>query len=468
MLVARFLVQVRWWGAGLVLAASPRAYAQVVADLDVSATASIGVTDNVANTATPEADAGPDVVRPQADGFGSIAPSVRLQLETPSTTQTLSYAFGYTFNLINSDANNYSNGLSYGLRTPVSEVTEMSFSLAGSQATSAALQLLAPAAAGQPLPNTGSNNIMLSGGGGLGFSTELSETVSFTQALSGSYVYTLVPDGADSSTALGSITLGLNKRFLINQLAFEQSNDFQRGRTADLGDVVGQQTFQVLHRGRATWTHQFSEDATSSVGAGVVVGYDPTSDLPAVAHPVGTLAFNYSLPSGSLAIGYTHDATPNILLSQVTLMDAGNVNASFLLPKGFDVSGTVGASVNRAFLGQDGFGPPTGAWLGDAAVGWVPASVPMRLELRYQFSHQQRLYLQDVALPTITRHAGVLNTTFAWPGQPTVPRAAFTALPAPTASLDILSKQAPRTERGEDEETKKNESEAEGRAPAAD
>jgi hypothetical protein len=221
-LVARFLVQVRWWGAGLVLAASPRAYAQVVADLDVSATASIGVTDNVANTATPEADAGPDVVRPQADGFGSIAPSVRLQLETPSTTQTLSYAFGYTFNLINSDANNYSNGLSYGLRTPVSEVTEMSFSLAGSQATSAALQLLAPAAAGQPLPNTGSNNIMLSGGGGLGFSTELSETVSFTQALSGSYVYTLVPDGADSSTALGSITLGLNKRFLINQLAFEQ------------------------------------------------------------------------------------------------------------------------------------------------------------------------------------------------------------------------------------------------------
>jgi hypothetical protein len=92
----------------------------------------------------------------------------------------------------------------------------------------------------------------------------------------------------------------------------------------------------------------------------------------------------------------------------------------------------------------------------------------MRLELRYQFSHQQRLYLQDVALPTVTRHAGLLNTTFAWPGQPTLARAAFTALPAPTASPEIIGKQAPRTVRGEDEATKKEESEAEGRAPRSE
>jgi hypothetical protein len=183
---------------------------------------------------------------------------------------------------------------------------------------------------------------------------------------------------------------------------------------------------------------------------------------------VGNLAFTYTLPSATLSIGYTHDATPNVLLAQVTLNDAGNVNASYLLPKGFDLSGTVGASVNRSFLGPQGFGPPTGAWLGDAAVGWVPASVPMRLELRYQFSHQQRLYLQDVALPTVTRHAGLLNTTFAWPGQPTLARAAFTALPAPTASPEIIGKQAPRTVRGEDEATKKEESEAEGRAPRSE
>ncbi len=466
--MARFLVQVRWWGAGLVLAGSQHVRAQVAADVDLAATASIGVTDNVANTPTPEANAGLDVLRPRGDVFGTIAPSVRLQLETPGTTHTLAYAFGYTFNLLNSDANNYSNGLSYGLRTPVSEVTEMTLSLAGAQATAAALQLLAPAAAGQPQPNTGTNNIVLSGGGGLGFSTELSETVSVSQTFSGSYVYTLVPDGADTSTALASAALGLNKRFLINQLGFEQSNDFQRGRTANLGDVQGIETYQVLHRGRATWTHQFNEEAQTSVGAGIVVGYDPTSDLPAVVNPVGNLAFTYALPSGLLTFGYNHDATPNVLLAQVTLVDAGNVNATYLLPKGFDLSATVGASINRAFLGPGGFGPPTGAWLGDAAVGWVPATVPMRLELRYQFSHQQRLYLQDVALPTITRHSGLLNTTFAWPGQPTVARAAFTALPAPTASLDILGRQAPRTERGEDEETKKSESEAEGRAPPAD
>ncbi len=461
----------RAWGPSLVLtllvAAPSVARAQVAVDYEVGGTVSIGVTDNVAFTATPEPDAPEGTPGPETDVFGTVSPFARVQFETADVTQTLVYGFGYTFNLLNSEANNYFNSLGYGLRSQVSERTQLTLALSGSQSTLAMFQLQAPAGAGQVPATTGADNILVTVGAGQGISTELTETVSFQETAAFTYAHTVVDEAADLKTQVGSLSLGGTKTFLRDRLTFDETNDLQHAVAPGAGmGAEGTDLLQVLHRARLVWSHDFDPRTTSQLGVGVVIGYDPLGDLSPIPHPTGQASLAWQHERGTLTFALNHDALPNVLLGSIQLTSGATISSLFELPKGFDLSGTGGATVFQQFLGNEGFDFPNGAFIADVAVGWVPATVPMRVSLRYQFNHQRAFFISETMLPEITRHAAILATTFTWPGAPQAGGTGFVAIPPPSANGDILARQAPASERAEAEREKSDEERANGRTPA--
>ena len=442
------------------------AHAQVAVDWEIGASLSLGVTDNIGNTPTPEEGAAEDTPVPETDGFGTVSPSIRLQFETPGATQTLNYSFGYTFNVLHSEANNYFNGFGYGIRAPLSPTVEFTGGTGINQSTLATLQLVAPAGAGAAQPTEGSDDIVVTLNGGAAISAQVAETVSFSTAASGIYGITFAGEGEVQGprTFVGSLAFNVTKQFLRDRVGVEQSNDLQRTLIVVADQPEPDVTLTVLHRARATWAHDFSPEVTTQLGAGIVVGYDPAGEFTPVPHPSGAASLTYSHPVGSLALSVAHDALPNVLLGEVSLSDIATLNALFSLPKGFDVSGSGGVTGSRTFLAEGGFGVPNISFFGDAAVGWVPAEVPIRCELRYQFNRQQSLRDEEGGLPTIQRHAGILSTEFAWPGSPTAGGGGFVAVPAPTASPDIIGRQAPQSDRAKAENEEKSDAAAEGRS----
>lgn len=187
------------------LLVSREAQAQVAFDWQISGSATLGFTDNVVNTPEPVNEGDPE---PEADGFGTVSPGILLQFETPDATQTLAYNFGYSFYFQHTDANSFSNSLNYGLRAPTSETTSFTLVLSGAQSTVQQLTLLGPAggATAQPTPDTqpDGTDMLISAGLGQGFNAQLSETVNFSQALQGNVGRTIVADGEDTGTYVGS------------------------------------------------------------------------------------------------------------------------------------------------------------------------------------------------------------------------------------------------------------------------
>jgi hypothetical protein len=431
--------------------------ADVAVDGQLSASATIGVTDNVANT--PEDD---PIGQPEADAFGTLSPAAQLVLETSGATQTLGYAFTYTFYFDHPEANTVGNSLTYGLRAPVTERTVLLLGLSGSQTNVATFNLATASAATPVGGNLGGDNLLFTFAGSQGVESELSETVVLAEAAGVQYSQTLVDAAEDQKTILGTFTLGLTKAFERDTLggAFATDAQIVPGSTsATTPPVVTEASAQILHRLEGTWTHQYSPDWSTSLGAGGVVGYDAVLGGTPVAHPIGDAAITFQNERGNAALVYQHAAQPNVLLQQVTLNDTVSLRALLILgSSGFDLGGSGAFTATRSFLAAGGIGPPGYAVLADASIGWVPGESAFRVEARYQFTRQ---FAADpdasgaVVLPALSRHAGMLTFTIAWPGSPEAGGAApFVALPPPTVSPDFLAKQAPTTERAKDESDK--------------
>jgi hypothetical protein len=453
------------------LLVSREAQAQVAFDWQISGSATVGFTDNVVNTPEPENEGDPE---PEADGFGTVSPGISLQFETPSATQTLAYNFGYSFYFIHTDANSFSNSLNYGLRAPTSDTTSFTLVLSGAQSTVQQLTLLGPAggATAQPTPGTqpDGTDMLISAGLGQGFNAQLSETVNFSQALQGNVGRTIVADGEDTGTYVGSLGFTVSKAFAINSLSFEQGNDLQY-TPEGAGVLATAELAQVLHRLRMVWSHQFSDTWTSQLGAGVVLGYDAINFDAPIVQPTGLASIAWAGTAGTFGISASHDAQPNLLLRQVVSNDALNIQGRVQLPRGFDVAGSTGAQITQSIIGEDSTATPGMSVVADIAFGWVPANSPVRIDARYQFSRQFALGEETtgVLFPTIQRHTVLLGTTFAYPGTPEAGGAApFVALPPVSANPDILANQAPKSERAKDEEEKLLKEELRGKKDGAE
>jgi hypothetical protein len=135
------------------------------------------------------------------------------------------------------------------------------------------------------------------------------------------------------------------------------------------------------------------------------------------------------------------------------------------IPKSeFDVGASVGYQVARAFLPTTGFGPPSGhTILADGSVGWIPNNWFVRLEARYQYSRQIAGVQEEgsnLNTPDLERHAALLTATFGYPESPAAGGASpFVVVPPSSANVEIMSQQAPRSERGDDAEERKEQKE---------
>lgn len=450
--------------AGLVWAVP--ASAQVAVDWQVTGSATIGVTDNVANT--PEAPENPPegTVVPQPDGFVTLSPSVEVTFETARATQSIGWALGYQAYFLHPEANTFSNGLSYGLAAPVAPGTDLTFGLSGSQANLATFNLVTPSSGAVITPTEGGDSLIFTVGAGQGLSTELSETVIFTEGLSGSYAHTFIDGAEDTRTYVGSIIFGIAKQWEVDTLTTSIGTDVQLTPEQVTAAGVLPELVQVLHRADVNWSHQWSLDWSTLLGVGALTGYDAAaSDIEIVPHPIWRGAINYGTDIGTAALAYEHNVQPNLLLRQSTANDTVALTGAMPIPRStFDIGATAGYQVSREYLPTSGFGPPVAQnVLADAAVGYVPKSWYVRLEVRYQYSRQfagSAAGLAGAVQPDLERHAGLFTVQFGYPDSPTAGGASpFVVVPPPTANVDIMQQRAPRSEEGVDSDKRKEQKE---------
>ncbi len=439
------------------------AWAQVAVDWQVSGSATVGVTSNVANTPEPE-EGDPNAVEPVPDGFGSFSPAVSVTLETPSATQELGWAFGYQFFFFHSEANTFTNTLSYGVRAPVREGVELTFGVFGSQANLATFNLATPAGATPLGANEGGTSLVFTAGAGQGLSAEVAESLTFSEGLGVSYGQTIVDEGEDQKTYTGSFTLGLTKQFERDSFGGSVATAAQM--TPEERTDAGLQPLRVeiVHSPGVAWTREWAPDWTTVVGVGVAGGYDAAaSDIELYVNPTANAALTYGNERGTATLAYAHTVAPSVLLRQILVTDAVTLQGNVPIGRtGLDVGASGGYQVSREF--DNGFGLPNGrAALADAALGFVPGRSYVRLELRYQYSRQFAGEPTDDGeplAPTLERHAGLFTVTFGYPDSPVAGGAApFVIVPAPTANPDVLAQQAPRSERGEDQTRRDEEQE---------
>lgn len=449
------------FGVAALLAAA-EARAQTAVEWDLSGNATFGFTDNATGLPIPEEETDP---QPEPDGFFTITPAFRLQMERADSTHTLTYGAGYTLYFQHPELGAFSQSLAYGLRAPVREGIDLTFAASGSQTTAALVSLTGAPAGGQVQPTTGGNDIIVTAGIGQGLTAELSPTWTFFQAFAGAHAHTITqapeegePDPEDGYTQTASLTLGANKEYKRERFGITQSNDVQWSPHQE--GVRPDDSLQFIHRAVFDWTHQFSPDWTTQLLVGGLYAYDVVAlqagDAIPYPDPTGGANVRWTPPRGNLSLAYLRDATPNLILRQVTLNDTVTLAGLIELPKGLDFGGSAAMQVTRAFTeGEDEVSPGMSV-LVDAALGWVPRVVFMRVEGRYQYNRQ--FALGDVAvIPELQRHTVMLNTTFQYP---TPPAPGGTgrgiALPSPTANVDIVSRQAPASDRAREEQRLEN------------
>jgi len=458
--------------AGSSLFGATDALAQTAVEWQSSLTVGVGVTDNIANTPPVEDGAPEGTVGPEADAFATLGPGIAFLFESPSITHELAYAFGLNLYFAHLEATAYSNSLSYALRAPVGEATELMAGLSGSQSTLSVFNLAGPARSTPVDASGGGDTVLVTATASQGLRHELSPAWSFGQGLSATLARTLVPDADDLESYVLSGTLGLGYALSEGEIGASVSNDTM---IIPRGGGIGAETatrIQNVHTAQLSWRYPWTDEWSSSLSGGALVAYTADDPGDIFAHPAGSVAVDYLSDRGSAQLSYSHGAAPNLLLGLITLADSVTLRGGVpIASTGFDVAGSVGYVATRPYL-TDGFGPPGHGVLGDAGVGWIPESAPLRLELRYQIVRQFAPELepgQDAAatgIPALERQTVLVTATFAYPNPPTVGgggAGSLVTVSAPTSDPDIMRTNAPRTERERDETERREKEEADER-----
>jgi hypothetical protein len=458
--------------AGSLLFGATNALAQTAVEWQSSLTVGVGFTDNIANTPPLEEGAPEGAVGPQADAFATLNPGIGFLFETPSITHELAYAFGLNLYFRFLEATAYSNSLSYGLRAPVGEATELMAGVSGSQSTLSVFNLAGPARSTPVDASGGGDTVLLTATASQGLRHEINPSWSFGQGLSATAARTLVPDADDLESYVLSGTLGLSYALSEGEIGASVSNDtmiIPRGGGIGAEDAT---RIQNVHTAQLSWRHPWTDDWSTSISAGALVAYTADDPGDMFAHPAGSASVDYLTDRGSAQLAYSHGAAPNLLLGLITLADAVTLRGGIPIGgTGFDLAGSVGYVATRPFL-ADGFGPPGHGVLGDAAVGWISQHAPLRLELRYQIVRQFAPELEPgqsavaAGIPALERQTVLFTATFAYPNPPTIGgggAGALVTVSSPTSDPDTLRTNAPQTERERDEIERREKDEADER-----
>jgi hypothetical protein len=448
---------------GLVAAASAivaePALAQVAVDWQGSASASVGVTSNVANTAVPAKDAPKGTPYPMWDGFGSITPAIELIVETPRTTNTFSYAFDYHFFFLHHEANAVSNTVGYTFAAALSPTVDFTLGLSGAQTQLSVFDVTGTADQARPLATPSGNNYLFTGVVNQAFTVAASDLDTFAEGAAftandnvpnGQTVMPGTTPTPSTQTYLGSSTLSYSHSFEYDTLGTTIGNEIGLFPETATGGVTTPAHADLVHRATIDWHRDWSPSWSTSISAGAMVAYVAAKPEPK-AQPDVRASVDYETDLGSAGLEYSHSAQPNVLLGVMTLADSGLLHGEIPIKQtGFDLDGSAEFLASRPLLATGGYGQVNYNFLVDAALGYQRDPLPLRFELRYQLLRQFALTDPIAGQPAVPeiRHTNVLFTvTWFFPHAPPAGRHGPSLVPLPSPGSnpgDITHREATR------------------------
>ncbi len=251
-----------------------------------------------------------------------------------------------------------------------------------------------------------------------GLRHEISENVTLSQSVSGTYVRSLDLDVRLDNYILGAV-IGAERSWTFDALGAELNVEYARSIVPPL---VRSRAI-VLSLG-PTWDHDFSRSWTSSVGIAAAVAFSPDEGTKTQVAPMGRASFLYYTDGGSGAsLAYAGGFEPNLFLG--TILRAHQVTLRAYTPIS-DVHRVL-LSVSGGFLRattldlrEGANGNEFDAVLHDAEISWGLADF-LNLSLRYQFVGQTAGSGLG-ATPPLVRHAAILGLDIFGGGRPTKPR----------------------------------------------
>lgn len=357
----------------------------------------------------------PSSVSPVAAGPSlSLSPQVALVYETPRTDNILSYAF--TLNVpfmrgIESSVGpvSYGNRFAYSGRYELSELSSLSFALALNHGPAQVLAVAADASQTQLDPLPASTTYVLGVSAQEGFTRQLSQVLSLTQANAFTLIDPIDPVRAQSRTFGVQNSFSLDRTFSVDTLGGQiavATSYFTAG-----GAVI-EPRLQVASTAALTWSRQISASLTSTLTAGVTYLASPGKAAPGMVQPTGTLSLTYRLEPAVIMFAYAHQAAPNLAAGAVTFTDSATLRLSAPIARlGLIAAGSAGFAHMEPT--GDMAGAATNVFLADASLTYRPSAAPiLALGLRGQVQRQLGGLEPDYGL---TRLAASLNVTVSYP-----------------------------------------------------
>lgn len=354
----------------------------------------------------------------------SFSPSAVLLVDTPLTTNTLTYAF--TLNLpftkdlqLTTGPLGYSNRFTYMGRYEFSELTNMSFTATINHSPLRALAVATDASETQLDAVPGGASYMLSASVQQSISHQLSPSLSLMQSngltftapndpLAGVQARTFaIANSVNLNQSLDTDTFGLALSVMTNYFTVSES---------PIGPPLPART-QLAGSLAATWSRPLTQTLTMTAQLGVTQVISPATETTAgvqpfstAVQPTGNVTLNYNLDLAVLTLNYAHQAAPNLITNTVNFTDTGTLR--FNMPigaTGLTASGS-GGFTHMTPIGSGS--SSTDTFLADASLMWHPEAVPtLSFTLREQFQRQSA----GDASNAFTRFATSLSMTWSYP-----------------------------------------------------
>ena len=305
----------------------------------------------------------------------------------------------------------------------------------------------------------------------------------------------MMPTQGLSLTATNSVGEDIQTQTYLASLTFNYDHQFENDTVGGtlgtdalyfpeqelIGGTREETHVDMIHRGAVRWHHAFNDYWSSDLAAGAMVGYLANDPSEITAQPEGSAALSFVYGLFTFGALYAHAAQPNLILQQMVLTDTVALRTGAPFGRsGFDISVSTSGNATRGLLDAGTFSPVTYSVLADAALGYQPDPLPLRISLHYQFFRQ--FSFNDppdgvAGVPDIRRQNLELTVTLYYPEAPGTgqPTGIVPVIPAPTSNPDILGQRtdtrggAADNEREErDESREKREERDRRRAPAGD
>jgi hypothetical protein len=380
-----------------------------------------------------------DAPYPTAQTFAGpilgLSPSVSALIDTPRTENTLTYGFALSVpfsrelgstSIPVSFANRFAYTGHYALNEITSATLGAGFTVTplngldvSSDPTTTAIQSVPSGTA-----------YMLSVNATEGIQRQLTERTSFAQA--GGFIFgdpidpTSTPARTYSAQNSFSITRSFSRDSIGGTLA-SQANFF----TAALGPapimMVTPATSAYANTLAANYVHTFNERFTVAISAGVTQTISPDAATLVVVQPTGTLGLTYSFDLAVAALGYAHQAMPDLLTGTIDFVDM--VSMRFSVPVGVTglvTTGTAGYTHSVPIAGSASSTAVANALaasntlLADVALNFTPRQVEtltvgVRGLVARQWSSGDVTDVSTALADDLTRYTVSLNFTYSYP-----------------------------------------------------